>query len=111
MTATAKCQRHDCSNTINQPQTGRRKRFCSDACRIRVHRRNKTPAKANGHPAELNAPRPFATKTARFVTSKINELATPQKQGIGQHFGARNCRSEVRHPSRGHQCPRLGRGR
>jgi hypothetical protein len=80
MTATAKCQRHDCSNTINQPQTGRRKRFCSDACRIRVHRRNKTPAKANGHPAELNAPRPFATKTARFVTSKINELATPQNR-------------------------------
>jgi hypothetical protein len=30
---TAKCQRHDCHNTIAQPQNGRRKRFCSDACR------------------------------------------------------------------------------
>jgi hypothetical protein len=41
-----KCQRYDCHNTITQPQNGRRKRFCSDGCRIRVHRCNETPDKA-----------------------------------------------------------------
>jgi hypothetical protein len=75
-----KCQRYDCHNTITQPQNGRRKRFCSDACRIRVHRRNETADKADGQSAELNAPRAFPTKTASFVASKINDLATPKNK-------------------------------
>jgi hypothetical protein len=84
MHTSAKCQRHDCHNTVTQPQSGRPKRFCSDACRIRVHRsskRNEIPGRANGHPSELNAPRAFPAKTASFVTSKINDLDTLKTGG------------------------------
>ena len=78
MTAATQCARADCANTVAQPQSGRRKRFCSDACRIRVHRRNETPGVTTAHPADLDAPSAFPPKTASFVTSKINDLATPQ---------------------------------
>jgi hypothetical protein len=74
------CAAPDCHTIISQPQSGRRKRFCSDGCRIRVHRRNETPAEANGHPADLDAPSAFPAKTGSFVTSKINDLATPKNR-------------------------------
>lgn len=80
----AKCQRHDCHNTITRPPTGRRKRFCSDACRIRVHRgseRNETPDKETGQPPELNAPSAVSADLGHFVTSKINDLALPRGRG------------------------------
>jgi hypothetical protein len=77
----AKCQRHECHNTVTQPQSGRRKRFCSDACRIRVHRCNETSRGAAVQPAKLNAPVAFPSKTASFVTSKINDLDTLKNRG------------------------------
>jgi hypothetical protein len=43
-----------------------------------VYRRYETPGRANGHPSDLDAPRAFPAKTASFVTSKINDLATPK---------------------------------
>jgi hypothetical protein len=100
MHTSAKCQRHDCHNTVTQPQSGRPKRFCSDACRIRVHRsseRNEIPGRANGHPSELNAPRAFPAKTASFVTSKINDLAIPKNRTSGSGIVGPKCviRAEV----------------
>jgi hypothetical protein len=40
----------------------------------------KRQTRQNGQSAELNASRAFPTKTASFVTSKINDLATPKNR-------------------------------
>jgi hypothetical protein len=74
----APCGNAECDKTVTQSVRGRSRKYCSDACRIRVHRRNETPDKANSHPADLDAPAAFPAKTATFVTSKINDLATPK---------------------------------
>ena len=77
-----KCRARDCTNTIEPHPTGRRKAFCSDACRIRAHRRYESPKTATGDTAvrrtDLNAPAPVSGKNASFVTSKINGLANPK---------------------------------
>jgi hypothetical protein len=80
MNNVTRCGNAECGRAITQPQSGRRRRFCSDACRIRVHRSNETPPKANGHPTELSAPAAFPAKNGSFVTSKINDLATAQNR-------------------------------
>jgi HNH endonuclease len=76
-----KCQA--CPNMIAPAPTGRRKRFCSDACRMRTHRRFVTPETARKEPVQpgdLIAPCAFPAKNGSFVTSNINDLAEPQNR-------------------------------
>jgi hypothetical protein len=72
------CGNAECDKTVTQSARGRSRKFCSAACRIRVHRCNETPGAIITHPAELDAPNAFPAKTVSFVTSKINDLATPK---------------------------------
>jgi|GEM_PF-1168554 hypothetical protein len=71
------CGNAECDKTVTQSARGRSRKFCSAACRIRVHRCNETPGALITHPAELNAPDASPAKTGIYVTSKINDLATP----------------------------------
>jgi hypothetical protein len=74
------CGNAECDRAVTQSVRGRSRKYCSDACRVRVHRRYETPGRANGHPSDLDAPRAFPTKTASFVTSKIKDFATPKNR-------------------------------
>ena len=71
------CGNAECDRAVTQPVRGRFRKYCSDACRIRVHRRYETPDASTAHPAELNAPDASPAKTGSYVTSKINDLAAP----------------------------------
>lgn len=53
-----RCAEPGCLKVIRQPATGRPRRFCSDACRVRAHRARsapalKTPGAHTGRPATL----------------------------------------------------------
>jgi hypothetical protein len=82
--ATAVCRAADCTNTVVQPPSGRRKRFCSDACRIRVHRRNETPP---APVTQLGGFKRLHAQNACFVTSKINDLAKRKSTLIARSRG------------------------
>jgi hypothetical protein len=81
MASSERCQ--SCSSTIEQPASGRRRRFCSRDCRIRAFRSRVSlqdaPRGITGHSADCNAPAAFPAKIAHFVTSEIKDLATSSK--------------------------------
>ena len=39
-----RCEAPGCGTVLEQPSTGRRRRFCSGRCRVRAHRKQKAPA-------------------------------------------------------------------
>ena len=80
------CGRIGCGHTIERRPRGRQRRFCSDACRQQALRsrnlRYETPPRVLGHPRDLNASAAVYSKTTNFVTSKINDLASPVRGGV-----------------------------
>jgi hypothetical protein len=79
------CGNPHCHRNIETKTTGRRRRFCSDGCRQQAYRgrnsRYEMAPSILGCPRDLNASAAVYSKTATFVTAKINDLATPQNRG------------------------------
>jgi hypothetical protein len=87
------CANAGCNKQVERRGRGRRKRFCSDDCRIRAHRLSLQsvpsliPEATALAPDELNAPTGFPQKNAHFVTSEIKGLETPPNRGSGIYRG------------------------
>jgi hypothetical protein len=87
------CGNPGCTNNVERRPRGRRRRFCSDDCRVRAHRISLqeapklAPDHVQGIPDDSNAPAAFPPKNGHFVTSEIKELQTPRYRGSSIYRG------------------------
>lgn len=68
-----------CGGSIDQPKTGRRRKYCSDACRISVFTRQQREAAAALRPIKVRReplplrPTPFRGRVERQSDSRLPE--------------------------------------
>jgi phage N-6-adenine-methyltransferase len=89
-----RCAYRDCANEVRQPMTGRRRRYCSDRCRLADWRRKQRapPARvvmSSSQSVEFPTdPQVFAALSERYGPFNLDAAATAENAKCARYFTA-----------------------